>query len=397
MSAETPERAIDVSAATPILTSEVRALLEAAPDAMLILDASGTIVHVNAHAEALFGWQREQMIGHTVEMLVPERLRRAHTAHRSSYMTAPRPRAMGKADVELFGVRADGTEFPAEISLSPLPTARGHHAVAAIRDGTERRRVAEEREQLARTAHALTLRDEFLSIASHELKTPLAALQIQIDNLGRTARRAAQGGPIEPVIAKLDAMARAGGRLHRLVAQLLDLSRINGGHLNLEIEPLDLAEVVLGVAEQLRDESVRVGSPIAIDTVTLALHGDRLRLEQLVANLLGNALKYGAGKPVSVQLAQLGDGRLRLSVTDGGIGIAPEHRARVFERFERVVSGRNYGGFGLGLWISREIVSAHGGTIEVESEVGEGATFIVELPAHPPSPSVHPASAVAPG
>jgi PAS domain S-box-containing protein len=227
---------------------------------------------------------------------------------------------------------------------------------------------------------AIRLREEFLSIASHELKTPISALQLQVQSL--LAGLARSGANFDPERLKrgLERVDRQVKRQTLLVNDLLDVSRLSAGRLELVREPLELGALVRDVADRFEQEYARTGTPLEL-TLAPEVRGqwDRLRLDQVLTNLLSNALKYGRGNPVRVTLEEK-DGRARLRVRDGGIGIAKEHLPRLFHRFERAVSERNYGGFGLGLWIARQIVEAMGGHIEVESVLGEGSTFHVELP-----------------
>jgi signal transduction histidine kinase len=234
--------------------------------------------------------------------------------------------------------------------------------------------------RLFRSANeAIALRDEFLSIASHELNTPLTPLRMQLDSLRRGRFAPERAGE------KLDAASRQVTRLTKLVSELLDVSRIRSGRLHLEPEAFDMASLVDEVVARMAEEAERSG-------VSLVLRADRpcpgtwdrMRLDQVVTNLLTNAVKYGGGKPVNVDLSRA-DGGVRLAVSDQGIGIAPEHQRRIFERFERATSARHYGGFGLGLWIARQIVESSGGTIAVDSAPGRGSTFVVELPSQPPT------------
>jgi signal transduction histidine kinase len=227
----------------------------------------------------------------------------------------------------------------------------------------------------AQVEEALRDRDEFLSIASHELRTPLTSLALQSDSLRAAARREQN----EAIARKAEVIRRNVDRLSRLVASLLDLSRISAGRLELDLETVDLAEVAREVVARFEEEAQRAGVALTLDAPRAVLgRWDRLRLDQVVTNLVSNALKYGGGQPVEVTARAEGP-RAVLRVRDRGIGIAPADQPRIFERFERAVSERNYGGFGLGLWITRQIVGALGGEIRVESAPGDGATFTVEL------------------
>ncbi len=233
---------------------------------------------------------------------------------------------------------------------------------------------------------AVVARDEFLSIASHELRTPLTSLRLALENLRRVAGRegltGAAGSSVDRV---LTASERAGQRLEKLVEALLDVSRIHMGRLELEVAEVELGAVVAEAAAELADELAQAGSLLDVRGEPVVGRWDPLRLGQVVVNLLANAAKYGAGKPVEIRYGARGD-RVFLQVRDRGIGVAEIDQHHIFERFERAVSSQNYGGLGLGLYIVRRIIEAHGGSIRVESTQGAGATFLVELPRQPAAP-----------
>ncbi len=235
-----------------------------------------------------------------------------------------------------------------------------------------------------RAQDAVAARDEFLSIASHELKTPLTSLTLHSDSLRGAARR----GALDQVATKADLIRRSVDRLARLVSSLLDISRIGAGRIDLEPEDTNLAEVAREVVDRFEDEAHRAGCEVVLEAEPTRGRWDRTRLDQVLTNLLSNAIKYGPGNPVVVRVEPRQD-RAVLSVQDRGIGISEADQIRIFQRFERAVSKRNYGGFGLGLWIVRQIVEALGGAVRVESVPGEGSTFTVELPLrlHAPTPS----------
>jgi PAS domain S-box-containing protein len=245
---------------------------------------------------------------------------------------------------------------------------------------------------------AVQVRDEFLSIASHELKTPLTALQLQIDNLHRLLQRspgqALRSGRLSTSAL---AVAEQSHRLTDLVELLLDVSRINSGRLRFDCSHFDLVDLVRSVVERWRQvanrrqsEASSVQRAPAELTVDLPdrLEGtwDRLRVEQVIDNLLSNAVKYGRNQPIHVELSGT-EARAQLRVIDHGIGISPVDQPRIFGRFERAASSRHYGGLGLGLWITREIVEGMGGSIAVESESGKGSAFTVQLPRWAPDPT----------
>ncbi|ATB36844.1 hypothetical protein CYFUS_002259 [Cystobacter fuscus] len=228
---------------------------------------------------------------------------------------------------------------------------------------------------------AVRLRDEFLAVASHELKTPLTPLRLQLQGLRRVVESAVSR-PVDPErVLRASRICEAQVRkLSGLVNDLLDVSRLAQGRLPLRLERVDLVAITRDVLAQFSDEAVHAGCAVELWAGPPVVgEWDRVRLEQVVINLLTNALKYGAGRPIHVRVWSEG-GMARLSVRDEGIGIAPEHRSRIFGKFERAVSERHYGGLGLGLHITQQIVQAFGGSILVESEPGQGSTFTVALP-----------------
>jgi signal transduction histidine kinase len=241
-----------------------------------------------------------------------------------------------------------------------------------------------EREQLARAEAqaALRAREEFLSIASHELRTPVSALVLQLEAL----RRGAGHLSTEQLLTRTETARRGTQRLQRLVEVLLDVSRSSYEpmELRLELEQVDLAALAREVAGRFAEQFALAGCELRVNAPEPVVgRWDALRLEQVVTNLLSNAVKYGSGFPVELSVGVDG-GRAWLSVRDEGIGIAPQDQGRLFERFGRVVSERHYGGFGLGLWIVRRICEALGGSVGVQSAAGEGSRFTVQLPCSGP-------------
>jgi len=239
--------------------------------------------------------------------------------------------------------------------------------------------MAVENARLYRQAQeAIGIRDQFLAVASHELKTPLSALVLVVDTLERLLER--NPSDPAPLRAKVQTLGRQAGRLAQLVNDLLDVTRIQAGRLHVEIEQVDLTAVVRDVAERHRQEAARAGCELEVVAPgPVTGQWDPGRVDQVVSNLLSNAIKYGAGKPVSLRVDARGP-TATISVSDGGAGIAPEDHERIFQRFERADESKGIAGMGLGLWITREIVSRLGGTVRVESRRGAGARFTVELP-----------------
>ena len=359
-----------------------RGLLESAPDSMVIVNAAGEIVLVNAQAERMFGYARHELLGQRVEMLVPPRYRQTHVGHRAAYARAAHARPMG-AGLALYGVRKDGSEFPVEISLSPLETEEGSLVASAIRDITDRRAAEEERARLlqehAAHAEANRIKDEFLATLSHELRTPLNAILGWITLMRSSALDPAATAR---AIATIERNARAQAHL---IEDLLDVSRIVSGSLRLQMIPIDFCTVVENAVDVVRPAATAksLQFDVVFEARPLLLLGDPDRLQQAVWNLLSNAVKYSPSHGrVDVRVWR-GDSSLHLAVRDTGFGISPRFLPYVFERFRQADSSytRVGGGLGLGLAIVKSIVELHGGTVEAASGgEGLGASFSVTLP-----------------
>ncbi len=279
----------------------------------------------------------------------------------------------------------EGRRVSISITLLPLFGASGavEHVALVFKDQTEETLAREQLEA------ALRARQDFLSIAGHELKTPLTSVMLNLHAMD-VALQAGADPEDDRVLVRWQALGRELRRLDRLVDQLLDLSRISAGKMALMPERVDLGELVREVVDRFWSPSMEPG---IIDVIQLArVEGfwDRWRLDQILTNLLSNALKYGQGRPISVEFGPVGpeDGSdVSIAVRDRGIGMSSDVLDRIFDRFERAVTDREYGGLGLGLWIARHAVEAMGGTISAESEPGRGSTFTVRLPrgARPPA------------
>jgi signal transduction histidine kinase len=245
-----------------------------------------------------------------------------------------------------------------------------------------RRRNAQQEAALASLTRTLHTRDEFLSAASHELRTPITTLSLQTDGLLAAAESSnGHSTPVnERLRRRLEAIRRQVVRLNQLVDQLLDVSQFVEGRLDLRPEEIDLQALVIETIDLMRDSAVRAGSPLLFRMRNEVIgRWDRIRLGQVVTNLLSNAIKFGCGRPIEVEL-DADAAHARLDVKDSGLGIPPQEQGRIFERFERATSVQRYPGLGLGLWICKQIVDACHGTISVESEPGHGCTFSVQLP-----------------
>jgi len=288
------------------------------------------------------------------------------TAHAAS------PRAFSRDDVHFL-------ESAANVVAAAIVRTRAETQLRVAE-----REVQHERDRSFEAHVALQQRDDFISVAAHELRTPLTALQLKLQGLDRATKKGAIDSACKSLLeARLDGALRQTARLADLVERLLDVSRIAGGRLEMHIEDTDLARIVARVIEDFGPSAAKAGSELR-----LAVRGpargawDRTRIEQVVVNLISNAIKYGAGKAIDIEVG--GDARsVTLSVSDRGIGISDDDTRRIFERFERAVPMRYYGGLGLGLYVARQIVEAHGGTVKVSSCAGRGSTFLIDLPVAP--------------
>lgn len=231
---------------------------------------------------------------------------------------------------------------------------------------------------LAETQASVAARDEFLSIASHELRTPLTPIILMIDTLEIALQRDQLLTP--RISANLVIARRQVDRLADLVEEMLEVSRITAGRLTLQREEIDLVAVVHEAVEKVRHDADNAGCDLVLRTPdSLIGRWDRARLRHVVVSVIANAIKYGPRQPVEIEVAP-SESHVRIVTTDHGIGIEAEKRDKIFQRFERAVSLRNYGGFGIGLFVTRNLVEAHGGSIVVDSQPGKGARFTVELP-----------------
>ena len=358
-----------------------RWLAEASFEGIVIHDR-GEVLDANTRFAEMLGFEHpRQIIGKDGLAMLTPHLRARH---------------LDKIEAGYEGVfesemtRADGTSFPVEVQARPVPFEGRQARVAAVRDITERKRaerqlqrlLLQEQDARAEAEAAVGLRDEFLSVASHELRSPLTSLQLGVQSLLHmvTGQDGAQIDT-ERLRRPLEVASRQADRLARLINDLLDISRLQAGRFTIEPEPMDLTELTRCVLERFEPQLGRADCPLVFGGGDAPIKGrwDRSRLDQCLSNLLSNAVKFGAGSPVEVSLQAL-PGAARLVVADGGIGVPLARQEEIFSRYGRAVSSREMPGLGLGLYIVRRIVQEHGGTVSVRSEPGQGAAFTVELP-----------------
>ncbi len=366
-----------------------RSALEAAPDAMIIIDAEGIVRFVNRQVFALFGYAREEIVGLPVETLMPERFRTRHLDHRAEYAAHMRVRPMGQ-NLELYGLRRDATEFPVEISLSPVDDGEEMLVVAAIRDVSDRQRiqneliaaraVAEEAREVADRARESADRanrgkSRFLATASHDLRQPLQALALLNGTLRRTVT--------DPLLTEaLAQQEQAIGSMSRLLNALLDISKLESGAIKPDVSDFSVARIFEEMRREFASIAARKGLTFKVAAASAYVHSDPSLVEQVVRNLVSNAIKYTRAGSVTLRCPLVNGALVRLDIEDTGVGIPADQLPLIYDEFYQVDVGANTSrdGYGLGLAIVKRIVQLLGLKLEVSSQVGKGSIFSLVLP-----------------
>jgi len=382
LSAEKDVTHIKVQRDAKLMEARFRDLLESTPDGIVMANPTGHIVIANSQAESLFGYGPGELRGKSVDILLPERFRKAHVGHRSNYFLQPRKRAMGSG-LDLAGIRKDGTEFPIEISLSPLRTEESAFVMSAIRDISERKRFERTlQEKNLELASANQAKDRFLASMSHELRTPLNAI------IGFTGTLLMKlPGPLTPDQYKqLRTVQSSARHLLALINDLLDVAKIEAGKVELTPEPVDCCALLEEVMATLRLQAEAKGLAFTavLPGAALMWPTDRRALSQIVINLAGNAIKFTEAGSVTLRLARQQTGqaeRLQITVVDTGVGIPEEDQPKLFGAFSRVGSLRPRAseGTGLGLHLSQKLAALLGGEITFVSQAGQGSSFCLQL------------------
>jgi PAS domain S-box-containing protein len=380
-----------------LLEKRFRELLEAAPDAIMQVDAEGRIILLNRVAEDMFGYSRDELLGQPVEALIPKELHSRHAEHRAHYRQQPMTRTMGSG-LALEAIRKDGSRFPVEISLSPSDSADGFRVTAIIRDTTERRtaeerlrkvreeytqRLAETNAELEMTNRELEranrLKSEFLASMSHELRTPLHTIIGFSELLSEELE-----GPLNEKQKRFVQHIHTDSlHLLELINDVLDISKIEADRLELRPETFDLTALVAESLASVRSLADAKSHKLetALDVPT-ALEADRLRIKQVLVNLLSNAIKFTPeGGRIRLE-GRVQESFVVVSVSDTGVGIPAEEHESIFEKFHQVGATTKgvREGTGLGLAITKRLVEQHGGSIWVQSQPQQGSTFLFTLP-----------------
>ena len=341
-----------------------RLAVEACPNGMVMTDSAGRILLANTETERLFGYRQDELIGQTIEILLPERLRNGHRQHRAGF--SRRPEIRHGENRNLLGCRRDGSEFPIEIGLYPIRNSDGL-VLSVVIDTSDRKRMDR-------------LKDEFVSTVSHELRTPLTSIAGSLDLLIGGA-----AGALPEPAARLIRIAQSNSqRLVRLINDILDIEKIESGQTAFKFKRLSaraLVELVIDASRGYAD-SFRVQIRLDADAPTGEVYADPDRFAQVITNLLSNAIKFSPpGGKVAVAIHE-GDDTVRIAVRDHGHGIPNEFRPRLFEKFAQadVTDTRQKGGTGLGLSIVKQIVTRLGGMVGFEDAPGGGTVFYVALP-----------------
>lgn len=350
-----------------------RQLLESAPDAIIIIDDQGKIAIANAQAEQMFGYGRQDMLGQPIEMLLPERLHEGHRSHRRTFAENPRLRPMGLG-FDLLARRQDASEFPVEISLSPVQSSAGSFVSTVIRDVTERKRMQDEiiaaRQEAERANKA---NSAFLAAASHDLRQPVQALSLLNGALRRTVKD-------ERALEMVDYQQHSLTAMTNLLNSLLDISRLDAGAVTPELEDFPIQRLIDRLSDEFARQAQQVGLEFTSSSCAAVINSDPNLLAEIIQNFVTNGIRYTDKGSVRLECSE-SDGQCLIEVTDTGIGIDEDQLEEIFLEFHQCKApGASKEGFGLGLAIVKRLSDLLGLTILVTSDPGKGSCFSVSIP-----------------
>jgi PAS domain S-box-containing protein len=357
--------------------NKFQSFLESVPDAIIIVNKEGNIQYSNTQTEILFGYEKSEIIGNKIELLMPSRFKEAHQHHRQGYIANPKVRKMGEG-MQLFAKHKDQTEFPVEISLSKLDTEEGFLVCASIRDVTNQKRIEKElTEAIIKAENAAKSKQQFLSNMSHEIRTPMNAI------IGFT--KVILKTDLTPKQKEyLSAIKMSGETLIVLINDILDLAKVDAGKMVFEKSPFKLSLSISTMLHLFETKIQEKNLELIVkydQNIPEVLVGDAIRLHQIILNLVSNAVKFTSHGKITVGIRKLTEDNenitIEFSVADTGIGIETKKIDKIFQNFQQAHSqtSRIFGGTGLGLAIVKQLVEAQGGSIQVESEVDKGSTF----------------------
>lgn len=353
------------------MESTISNVLESIPDAVIVIQSNGTIAYVNAQTEKWFGYDRQELLGRSLESLLPKRFQKSHEEKRTEYSMSPIPRPMGTG-LELFGMRKDGTEFPVDITIGPLKIGTEFFLTSIVRDISDRKKIELERNR------AIQAKEDLLEMVTHDLRNPLSAVSMSAELL---ARRLSSSEDKKPITEFLSQIRHSVDQMSRLIQDVLTSKKIDRGNFSVELRPCDGSKLVKEVIEVMEPiasrKSIRLEKDLSLEAVTVAC--DKERVRQVLSNLIENAIKFTPSRGTIVVRASQEHHMVQFSIADNGAGISQEDIPHLFSRYYQAKRTAHQG-TGLGLSIVKGIIEAHGGKAWVESTLGKGSTFFFTLP-----------------
>ena len=346
-------------------------LIDIIPDAIVVVDKEGKIRHVNSQTQKMFGYDSHELVGETIEILMPARFRMKHVGHRKNYSAKPTTRLMGSG-LDLYGKRKDGSELSIDIMLSPVEIEESSLVISVIRDVTDRK---QREEEIKRQARQL---EDLVSALTHDLKTPLLAAEATFKHL----LEGYFGNLTEEQRTILNLLIQNNDSSLRLVNNLLSVFKYESRSYKLFLQPIEVSELINKAINTVKPILVESGTQLKISDTSFRFVCDPFELERVIVNLLTNSIKYTpSGGSIEIKAVKNEDGAVIISVEDTGKGISQDDLPNIFERFwQSSRSNSNSNSTGLGLYLCRQIVEAHGGKITANSEVGKGTKISLEIP-----------------